>query len=324
MYLLHDMKKILSVSIFIILVFGMAIHSCDNFQLPGSADGEEDISDSPDDNSEPANDNPDSEAVINITAPDSIEQLIFVHHSCGNNWLGTGNGNLGDSLAANNYYVRDTYYGWDAVLNTDIGSSTDTDDWLTWFCDSTVQSNGETRSGNIMSSLYETDNQNASYTVLSNPGGENDIIMFKSCYPCSEVGLSIDDEKAIYIQLLDYFVLHQDKLFILVTPPGETVVSSYLLTRELCEWLVDEENGWLKDYTGNNVGVFDFYCVLSEENSHHTIENGSIIYEYASDYDGTSPYHDYDNHPNSDGNQKSTDEFIPLLNYYRNRWRGVE
>ena len=86
----------------------------------------------------------------------------------------------------------------DATFNLDIGSSTDTGDWFTWFCDTTVQSNGETRRDNIMESLYATDNQYASYTPVADPGGENEIVMFKSCYPCSEVGSSIDDEKAIY------------------------------------------------------------------------------------------------------------------------------
>ncbi len=257
----------------------------------------------------------DTAGTINTSAPDTTERLVFIHHSCGSNWLGTGNGNLGDTLGSNNYFVRDITYNWDEAEpgGVETGDYTDTRHWTEyWFNDTT------------MPAVYITESKYASYTSISNPSGENDIIMFKSCYPNSEVYSSITDEKAYYNQLLDYFVLHQDKLFILITPPGEAVVSSYLLTQELCEWLVDEENGWLKDYAGNNVGVFDFYCVLSETDSHHTIENGSIVYEYAAEYDGISPYHDGDDHPNIIGNQKSTDEFIPLLNYYRNRWRGVE
>ena len=275
---------------------------------------------------------------INTDPPEVTERLVFIHHSCGNNWLDTGNGNLGNTLGENNYYVRDTYYGWDALYNTDIGSHTDTDSWYYWFLDESTeaveitsmygtttletQDNGIPRRDNIMDSLYSTDNKHASYTPITDPVGENDIIMFKSCYPLSEVGASIDDEKAIYNDLLDYFVQRQDKLFILVTPPGETEVSSYLLTKELCQWLVDEETGWLSGYAHNNVGVFDFYCVLSEIDSHHTVENGEIIYTYSPDYDGTSPYHEGDDHPNSTGNQKSTDEFVPLLNYYYNRWKN--
>ncbi len=265
---------------------------------------------------------PASELIIKTDPPSTTEKLVFIHHSCGDNWLNTGDGNLGNTLGANNYYVRDIYYGWDAPYNENIGDRTDTGDWPEWFTDTTIQGNGETQRDNIMAAVYTTANKNAMYTPITDPGGENDIIMFKSCYPNSEVGSSIEDEKDIYNDILTYFASRPDKLFILITPPGETVVSSYVLTRELCEWLVDEENGWLSGYSGNNVGVFDFYCVLSETGSHHTIEDGELVYTYASDYDGTSPYHNGNDHPNSTGNQKSTDEFVPLLNYYYNRWRN--
>jgi hypothetical protein len=260
---------------------------------------------------------------MNTLPPAVTERLVFIHHSCGDNWLDTGNGNLGDTLGTNNYYVRDIYYGWDAPYNVDIGNETDTDDWPTWFTDMTVQENGVARRDNIMNAVYTTDSMHATYSPITNPGGENDIIMFKSCYPLSEVGDSIDDEKAIYNEILSYFELHPDKLFILVTPPGESTVSSYVNTHELCQWLVDEENGWLAAYPLDNVGVFDFYCVLSELDSRHTVENGQLVYSYAADYDGVSPFHDGgNNHPNAAGNQKSTDEFVPLLNRLYNRWKG--
>lgn len=258
---------------------------------------------------------------VNTDPPSSTVRLVFVHHSCGDNWLNTGNGNLGDTLGSNNYYVRDTYYGWDAPYNADIGSSTDTTDWYTWFADTTIQGNSEARRDNIMGELYTTNNKNATYTPITDPGGENDIIMFKSCYPCSEVGGSIDDEKAIYNDLLAYFGDHTDKLFVLITPPGETVVSSWALTEELCNWLCDRENGWLSRYPYHNVAVFDFYNVLSETDAHHRIYEGSVQHYNSPSADGTSPYHNGDNHPNSTGNQKSTDEFVTLLNYFYNCWQ---
>ncbi len=146
--------------------------------------------------------------------------------------------------------------------------------------------------------------------------------MFKSCYPCSEVGGGIDDEKAIYNSLKTYFTAHPEKMFVLITPPGETNVESYVLTRELCNWLVDKEAGWLAGYTGKNVFVFDFYGVLSEVNSHHRYVSGNMEYVYDAGYDGKSPYHDGDNHPNAVGNQKATSEFLPLLNIAYNQWKA--
>ena len=269
---------------------------------------------------------PQASSGLHTDPPVETAKLIFIHHSCGANWMSEYSGTLGDTLGTNNYHVSDTYYNWDAPYNEEIGDNTDTTDWPTWFTDTTIQGNGEARRDNIMEAVYtwyEKYVSTAHYTQISDPGGENDIVMFKSCYPLSEVGGSIDDEKAIYNDILTYFETRTDKLFILVTPPGEEVVNSYENTQELCQWLVDEEDGWLADYPHNNVGVFDFYCVLSEENSHHTIENGEMVYVYAAEYDGTSPYHGIgDNYPNDEGNLKSTNEFIPLLNYYYNRWKG--
>jgi len=242
--------------------------------------------------------------------PISITKLVFIHHSCGGNWLATGNGNLGTTLNNNNYYVSETNYGWDAEPGDNLGDRTDTDDWPEWFTDQK------------MPYIYNNDYHSAYTNTISNPGGENEIIMFKSCYPLSEVGTSIDDEKAIYNSLKAYFAAHPDKLFVLITPPGEATVTSYQLTRELCDWLVDKDNGWLAGYTGKNVFVFDFYGVLSETNSHHRWNNGQIEHVYASDYDGVSPYHNGDDHPNVTGNQKATNEFVTLLNYAYNQWKN--
>ena len=245
---------------------------------------------------------------IDTSPPTSTVKLVFIHHSCGSNWLANGNGNLGTNLNSNNYYVTETYYEWDAEPGDDLGDHTDTTDWPLWF--------NETK----MPYVYSNNSHYAYTNTISDPGGENEIIMFKSCFPNSEVGDSIDDEKAIYNSLLPYFEAHTNKLFILITPPGEEVVSSYVKTKELCDWLVDQENGWLASYTGNNVKVFDFYGVLSEVGSHHRVISGDIEHTYDPSYDGISPYHDGDDHPNATGNQKATAEFILLLNVYYNQW----
>ena len=253
----------------------------------------------------------DQTETYNTAKPATTQKIMFIHHSCGQNWLSSGNGNLGIALNANNYYVTESNYGWDAETGDNLGDSTDTNNWPLWFNDTK------------MPYVYANNYMGTYTNTITDPGTENNIIMFKSCYPLSEVGNGIDDEKAIYDSLLAYFASHTDKLFILITPPGETDVSSYGLTRDLCNWLTDRQNGWLKNYQHNNVGVFDFYCVLSETNSHHRIVDGSLEHVYANDYDGTSPYHDGDNHPNSTGNQKSTDEYITILNSLYNKWKGL-
>lgn len=247
---------------------------------------------------------------LNVTKPASPVRLIFIHHSCGANWLADDNGGLGKALNDSNYYVCDTYYGWNAEPGDGLGDNTNTDQWPLWFNDTKMPYV-------YVSASHETWNGND----IAQPSGENEIIMFKSCYPLSEVGSSIDDEKAIYNGLLAYFAAHQDKLFVLVTPPGKTNVSSSALTKELCDWLVDRDSGWLKGYAHKNVFVHDFYCTLSETGSHHMVSGGTETHTWDASYDGASPYHSGDDHPNAAGNKKATAEFIPLLNAAYNSWK---
>jgi hypothetical protein len=254
------------------------------------------------------------DSTVSITPPSTTVKLMFIHHSSGQNWLSTGNGNLGTALNANHYYVTESDYGWDSQPGDNLGDSTDTVNWPAWFNDAK------------MPGVYANTFMNTYANTIAAPSGENQVIMFKSCFPNSEVGSSIDDEKAIYSGLLPYFAAHPDKLFILVTPPGEASVSSYALTKSLCDWLVDEKTGWLKGYTQKNVAAFDFYCVLSETDSHHRVVDGAVQHAYSASYDGESPYHVYglstDDHPNSTGNQKASEEFLPWLNAMYNRWQA--
>lgn len=246
---------------------------------------------------------------MNPNPPSKTVKLCFIHHSSGGNWLADGNGNLGAVLNRNHYYVTETNYGWSAQPGDLLGDRTDTVNWPEWFTNAK------------MPYVYRNNEHSAYTNTIANPGGENEIIMFKSCFPLSDVGSSISDEKAIYNRIKTYFAAHPNKLFVLITPPGTTNVPSYGLTKTLCNWLVDK-NGWLNGYTGKNIMVFDFYCVLSEVNSHHRYYNGQIQHVYASNYDGHSPYHDGDDHPNAAGNQKATNEFIKLLNIAYHNWKG--
>ena len=288
----------------------------------------------------------DAAASLDTDPPSSTAKLIFIHHSTGNNWLDTGNGNLGDTLGVNNYYVRDIYYGWDATENTNIGDLTDIGHWYTWFADETVQGNSEKRRDNIMNSVYSTDNKNASYTSVTDPGGENEIIMFKSCFPNSWVqddnttqpedlygqsynssAHTISNIKEVYRQILTYFKSRTDKMFVVIIAPplveNVTTATEAANARTLNNWLVES---WLFEgsWEDNNVYVFDFFNVLTDEDNHHRISDQQIEHIIDAGSDNYSAYgvSSSDSHPNSTGNQKSTDEFVPLLNYYYNRWKG--
>jgi hypothetical protein len=145
--------------------------------------------------------------------------------------------------------------------------------------------------------------------------GENTIIMFKSCYPNSDVGNSIEDEKQIYMSLLDYFSKHSDKMFVLITPPPMQRISNPQKTRELANWLVADD-GWRKEYNGGNLFVFDFYNVLTAEDNHHMLADGAEAH-IINDISNTLHYDSSgDDHPSDEGSLKAAEEFVPLLMYW--------
>ncbi|WP_321391032.1 hypothetical protein [uncultured Desulfuromusa sp.] len=267
--------------------------------------------------SSPADDYTGAET-LDMTPPATTVKLMFIHHSTGSYWIRSGDndpwGGLGRELNDNNFYVTESDYGWDAEIGDNLGDRTDTVNWPEWFNDTT------------MPYVY----QNASHfdypdNTIADPGGENEIIMFKSCYPNSEVGDSIDDEKDIYNSLLSYFEAHADKMFVLIIPPPEITISSAALTRELSNWLVDRDNGWLADYAETNVYAFNYYNVLTDPNNHHWLNDG--IEENIVSTDLIDPAHPDelyyptgDSHPSSEGHQKATAEFVPLLIGWYNFW----
>jgi hypothetical protein len=209
----------------------------------------------------------------NPNPPGEVAKLVFIHHSVGENWLLDWYGDLGIALGNSNYFVSDTNYGWGP---DDIGDLTDIGHWWLWF-------RGPS-SSTYLSALYTLGDQNSSYSRwLDDPGGENEIIMFKSCFPNSELGGSPDDPptsgdnplrgvgswseyhtvgnaKGIYNDILEYFCTRQDKLFVVITAPPVMEDTYADNARAFNNWLVHD---WLDDYPYHNVAVFDFYNVLT-------------------------------------------------------------
>jgi parallel beta-helix repeat protein len=284
-------------------------------------------------------------------SPNSPVKLIFIHHSSGWNWLSDSNGGLGKSLMNNNYYVSDTHYGWGSSWGTSgtIGDHTDIGDWWTWFRGPNTPA--------IMGAVYNYSKQNSAYysRLSTDPGGKNKIIMFKSCYPNSELYGSVNDPipsignnpmkgqssgddsytisnaKGIYIDLLEYFKLHQDTLFVVITAPPLSDSTYAGNARAFNTWLV---NDWLKNYPYKNVIVFDFYNTLttnggsatkndvgSTAGNHHRILDGQVQWTYDGVHN-TEAYWSGDDHPGAAGNQKATAEFVPYLNFMYNRWKN--
>ena len=266
---------------------------------------------------------------INTDPPAEPVRLIFIHHSTGGNWLADPNqnelgGDLGRALMENNYFVSATNHGWGP---DSIGDATDIPNWVDWF-------RGE-RSSVYLDALYNESGQNfgdfGSWPRLADaPAGENRIIVFKSCFPNSDLEgrpddpaaedgwLTIGNAKYTYNEILKYFATRPDKLFVVVTAPPLTRSSHAKNARAFNLWLV---NDWLEEnnYTLGNVAVFDFYNVLTGPDNHHRVVNGQEEHTYQ-EGKNLSFYPSGDDHPSQTGNRKATEEFVPLLNAFYNHW----
>ncbi len=273
--------------------------------------------------------------VADATPPATTVKLVFIHHSTGGNWLADEtpdhpSGGLGMALMNNNYYVSATNYGWGPF---GVGDRTDIINWPEWFT-------GE-QSDTILDALYSETGRNFGGfgewgRLPTDPGGENEVIMFKSCFPNSELYGNPDDPplaepndqftvanaKAVYNEVLTYFGTRTDKLFVVITAPplmeSVTTAENAANARAFNNWLVYE---WLQGYPHNNVAVFDYFNVLTDPDNHHRIVDGQVAH-VADSGTNFSYYPSDDSHPNSTGHRKATAEYVPLLNYHYNRWQG--
>ncbi|MEW6360138.1 MAG: carbohydrate binding domain-containing protein [Planctomycetota bacterium] len=289
-----------------------------------------------------------SSAADDPRPPAAPVRLIFVHHSTGGNWLADPNpdqpsGGLARALMQNNYFVSGTNYGWGP---DGIGDRTDIPNWPEWF----VGPN----SAAILNALYRETGQNigdfgAWSRPDAGPAGENEIILFKSCFPNSDLSgapndppgaepneeLAVGNAKAVYNRLLTCFASRQDKLFVVITAPPltreETAPDRAANARAFNNWLVNE---WLKGYAHHNVAVFDYYNVLTsnggdanrndagaQTGNHHRWSDGAVqhVQTVKSNF---CAYPTGDSHPSTAGHQKATAEFVPLLNVFYNRWKA--
>ena len=269
-------------------------------------------------------------------------KLIFIHHSTGGNLLTAPNndqpyGGLGTALMDNNYFVSATNYGWGP---DSIGDTTDIPNWPEWFTGA--------NSSTILTALYNESDQNfgdfGSWPRLeTDPGGENEIILFKSCFPNSDLygnpndsagdipgdAYTISNAKAVYNNLLTYFQTRTDKLFVVITAPpmNENDYTADIQSaddrssnaRAFNNWLL---NDWLSGYPHKNVAVFDYFNVLTASDNHHRWADNLVQHVINTDNNYLAyPVNSYDSHPSSTGHQKAVSEFVDILNYYYNRWK---
>jgi len=220
------------------------------------------------------------------------KQLLFIHHSVGQNWLDEGG--LRDSLANLGVGVHSATYG------SDIGQETDMSDWVAKF-------------DRFFDKILRYD---VWPDILYSGDMENDIIMFKPCFPNSDIAaegtppgnphdkaLTVWNYKSVFENLVNRFSKKPGKLFIYVTAPplvpGETTAENAARAREFNNWVKSDFVVEYKNRTGlDNFLVFDLYDVLADSSN-------CLKSEYRRS--------DTNSHPNDEGSRAATGSYLRYL-----------
>jgi len=230
------------------------------------------------------------------------ERMIFLHHSVGEGILTAGG--LRSRILEMGVLVKSATYG------DDIGQETDMNHWAPKF---------ENHMSEILSfkahpNLYNTD------------GTTNDYVMFKSCFPNSDIigegtppgdpvapEKTIANYKATFYKLKDEICKYPDKLFVYLTAPPLTpdlsTPENAARARSFNNWLTNDFLPEYKKETGlDNFVIFDLFdCLAGEDNYLKTEYRRGIA---------------RDPHPNALGSKEAAGQFIRFFTTVRGEWRN--
>ncbi len=214
--------------------------------------------------------------------PSKTLTMNWMHHSTGKDLL---EGGLLAALKANNIKFHDMYYKEGTVDGYVIGDHTDPQDFHKAF--------GSPKYFDVIRK-WELEG-----------GKQHDIVMFKSCFPASDIKdqAMLDKYKEYYRLLFPSFKKHKDILFIgMSTPPlmkGKTTPDNAKRAREWAKWVTTE---YATDIP--NVQIFDLFAAMA-------------ILEGKPDQNTLAPQFGadkYDSHPTKEAAKAVTRLFIPWLN----------
>ncbi|MEZ5358253.1 MAG: hypothetical protein R3F48_05430 [Candidatus Zixiibacteriota bacterium] len=230
-------------------------------------------------------------------------RMVFLHHSVGNGFMYKGG--LRDSLLNLGVVIRSCTYG------DEIGEQTDMDNWLPKF----------------------QNDMNKIFTFKAHPNKyypddrSNDIIMFKSCYPNSNLSgdgsepgsatssdKTIANYKGVFEGLKTEFAKYPNKLFIYVTAPPNvpavTTPENAARARKFNEWLQNEFLPAYAKETGlDNFKVYDLFNFLAAgdnflKNEYRWQDNPR------------------DSHPNDDAKKVVAKDFLRFFEPILNDWKS--
>jgi len=203
-------------------------------------------------------------------------RILFMHHSTGGNLIQQGG--VRDGLTALGYEFWDHGYNEEGLSGPD-GSPTGTDFAVP---DDNTNPDG-------WAAIFAQPVTDPPTNTLSTMLGY-DVILFKSCFPTSDITdeeMLVDYER-YYLSIRDVIDRHPDKLFVAFTPPplvpGATSLENAARAKRWAAYLASDEYG--KGHP--NLAVFDFFSLLADR-------DGYLRVEYRSD--------ESDSHPNDLANR---------------------
>lgn len=229
-------------------------------------------------------------------------RMVFLHHSVGKGLL--NDGGLRNSLLDMGILVKSATYG------DSLGEDTDMNYWLAKF-------------RNRINEIYEFNNHPNHYY---DNGTTNDIVMFKSCFPNSDIVAegsgegdassperTIANYQATFAGLEDEMRKYPDKLFIYLTAPPRhpdaTTLEYAARAREFNDWLIkDFQPNYVKETGLNNFFVFDLFGTLADQQN-----------VLKKEYRRPQPK---DSHPNQKGSTQAVAEFIKFFRPIWIQWQN--
>lgn len=209
-------------------------------------------------------------------------KFVFIHHSVGRNWL--RDGGLLDSLTRRGIAIQSATNRQGCAF----AEETDMHNWVPKFKEN-------------MNAIIHFDKATEGFY---NDSVENQIIMFKPCYPNSNIVAKSSDNNAddiktlenykkIFTDLTEIFKQYPDKKFLYITAPpmvpANTTLENAARAREFNTWLLNDYLAAYKLESGlDNLYIFDLFDVLADnqnvlkqefrraENDSHPNKNGSL------------------------------------------------
>jgi len=215
--------------------------------------------------------------------PSKALSMVWLHHSTGDALL---RGGLLDALNADGIVFHDINYDQAVVDGYVVGDHTDIPDWPKTF--------NTPKYFDVVKSWK-----------LSDGGKHHDIVMFKSCFPNSDITSDrmLDEYKQDFGALVGTFRANPDILFIgMSTPPlvkAKTTPDAAKRARLWSQWLTTQYAQDLK-----NVKIFDLFDALAI--AADKPDSNTLVPQFSKS--------SKDSHPSPEGAQAVTRLFIPWLN----------